>query len=39
MNAEPILSVVFFRTDVGREPVRQWLKSLDATDRKAIGRI
>ena len=37
MNAEPILSVVFFRTDAGREPVRQWLKSLDATDRKAIG--
>ena len=37
MNAEPILSVVFFRTDAGREPVRQWLKNLDATDRKAIG--
>ena len=37
MNTEPILSVVFFRTDAGREPVRQWLKSLDATDRKAIG--
>ena len=37
MNAEPILSVVFFRTDAGREPVRQWLKSLDETDRKVIG--
>lgn len=37
MNAELILSVLFFRTDAGREPVRQWLKSLDATDRKAIG--
>ena len=37
MNAEPLLSVLFFRTDAGREPVRQWLKSLDTTDRKAIG--
>lgn len=37
MNAGPILSVVFFRTDAGREPVRQWLKSLDTTARKAIG--
>lgn len=34
---EPILSIVFFRTDAGREPVRQWLRSLGANDRKAIG--
>lgn len=37
MNGEPILNVVFFRTDTGREPVREWLKSLDKKDRKAIG--
>jgi phage-related protein len=37
MNAEPILTVAFFRTDMGREPVREWLKSLDKETRKAIG--
>jgi len=37
MSAEPILAVVFFRTDTGREPVREWLKSLDKEARKAIG--
>ena len=37
MSRDPVLSVVFFRTDVGRMPVQQWLKSLDAADRKAIG--
>lgn len=37
MSRDPILSVVFFRTDVGRMPVQQWLKSLDDADRKAIG--
>ena len=34
---EPVLNVVFFRTDSAREPVREWLKSLDRTDRKVIG--
>lgn len=34
---EPILSVCFFRTDAGSEPVREWLKSLSAQDRKTIG--
>jgi phage-related protein len=28
---------VFFRTAAGREPVRDWLKSLAVLDRKAIG--
>jgi len=37
MNREPILNVVFFRTHMGREPVREWLKSLGEADRKAIG--
>ena len=37
MNDEPLLTVVFFRTGSGHEPVREWLKSLDKMDRKAIG--
>ncbi len=37
MSAEPLLNVVFFRTNLGREPVREWLKSLEKEDRKAIG--
>lgn len=28
---------VFFRTEGGREPVRDWLKSLASGDRKRIG--
>lgn len=31
------IELVFFRNEVGREPVREWLKSLDAGDRRAIG--
>jgi phage-related protein len=27
----------FYRSDAGREPVREWLKSLDAGDRRVIG--
>ena len=34
---EPVLLVVFYRTDAGNEPVRQWLKGLDRIDRKAVG--
>jgi len=37
MTEEPILNVVFFQTDIGREPVRIWLKSLCKEDRKIIG--
>jgi phage-related protein len=37
MNTDSVLSVVFFLTDSGGEPVREWLKSLDTEDRKAIG--
>jgi len=37
MDNEPILRVVFFRTASGREPVREWLRSLDKEDRKIIG--
>lgn len=31
------LDVVFYRTDAGREPVREWLKKLSRGDRKSIG--
>jgi phage-related protein len=34
---EPVLRVVFYRTEAGNEPVRQWLKALDRMDRKAVG--
>lgn len=34
---EPILDVVFYRTDTGNEPVREWLKGLPREDRKTIG--
>jgi hypothetical protein len=27
----------FYRLDIGREPVREWLKKLDPEDRKIIG--
>jgi phage-related protein len=27
----------FYRTDSGREPVREWLKNLEAEDRRIIG--
>lgn len=27
----------FYRSDSGREPVREWLKSLDEPDRRIIG--
>ena len=37
MNRNPILSVVFFKTDVGHAPVQQWLREFDKTTRKAIG--
>lgn len=33
----PILDVRFFKTELGTEPVRDWLKDLSAPDRKIIG--
>ena len=33
----PILSVRFFATEAGTEPVREWLKGLSAQDRKTIS--
>lgn len=37
MADERQLNVVFFKTDRGNEPVREWLLSLSKADRKAIG--
>ncbi len=36
-DGEPILEVVFYKTEAGNEPVREWLKSLSREDRKNIG--
>ena len=37
MKAERPLKVVFFKTDSGNEPVREWLKTLSKEDCRAIG--
>ena len=34
---EPILTVVFYRTEAGHEPVREWLIGLSREARKTIG--
>lgn len=31
------LRVIFFRTETGNEPVREWLLKLTTDDRKSIG--
>ena len=36
-GSEPILSVAFFRTASGNEPVREWLRSLPREERRLIG--
>ena len=37
MKSERPLAVVFFRTEAGNEPVREWLKSLPKDECKIIG--
>jgi phage-related protein len=37
MSGEPVLRVVFFRSESNTEPVRDWLKELDTDARKTIG--
>lgn len=37
MNRQPILDARFFRTETGTEPVRDWLLTLSAAEKKAIG--
>jgi phage-related protein len=36
-KAAPEVPVRFYRTDAGKEPVREWLRGLDKNDRGAIG--
>lgn len=36
MNTEPKLRAVFFRTDSGNEPVREWLEGLGEEDERSI---
>jgi phage-related protein len=36
-HRQPVLRVVFYRSESGSEPVREWLKELQKEDRKAIG--
>lgn len=37
MAQQPILDVRFFKTETGTEPVRDWLRTLSAVEKKAIG--
>ncbi len=37
MKRQTILDVRFFKTEAGTEPVRDWLRTVSATDRKIIG--
>ena len=37
MKAERPLEVVFFKTEAGHEPVREWLRGLPKEDCKTIG--
>lgn len=34
---EPILDVRFYATELGAEPVREWLKLLPASERRTVG--
>jgi phage-related protein len=36
-ESQPILSVVFYRSSSGNEPVREWLLALKRSDRKTVG--
>ena len=37
MSTNRPVPVFFFRLDSGREPVREWLKSMDRDSRRSIG--
>lgn len=37
MSTNPILTVNFFLTESGKEPVREWLKDMEKEDKKQIG--
>jgi phage-related protein len=37
VDAEKRVSLAFFRTDAGSEPVREWLLELPKADRRVVG--
>jgi phage-related protein len=37
-GGQSILSVVFYSTEAGNEPVREWLLDLSREDRQAVGQ-
>ena len=37
MSVEFRFQIIFYKTESGNEPVREWLKSLPRADRKIIG--
>jgi phage-related protein len=37
VKSERPLTVVFFKTEAGNEPVRQWLRELPRNEKKVIG--
>ncbi len=37
MDKHVRLHIVFYRTPLGNEPVREWLKQLSRADKKIIG--
>lgn len=37
MPVDRPIPIVFFRLDSGREPVREWLKDMNRTNRKSVG--
>lgn len=36
-NGKKRVAAIFYRTDAGNEPVRDWLKAMSAEDRQRIG--
>jgi len=36
-HGEPVLRLIFYRSESGVEPVREWLKELRRENRKAVG--
>ena len=37
IKTEPLLSVTFFKTLSGNEPIREWLRALETDYKKSIG--
>jgi len=37
VRTDTTLDLVFFRTESGNEPVREWLRGLRKTDKRVIG--